>query len=534
MLTQQELVDRLNQLTLRYNLTWFDVKFDADKAITKINNFLGAKYPKLTQYMVAPNSKYTIPTFFKIGYSYDNITYQANTIAELQTLVTAAGGPNPMVAINIITYNTEYEIIPEEYFHSVIIPYIAAEVLARDEEFTTIYNKYVLEMQEGLYDMFQREFNKVPFEFRQNPDQGVFFSLDSQEGISQHNERNLNVPTFKFNVTYYANNNEIALVNALKTDLKAYTYGEEASLLFVEPNEPGIYSTDYSKVFTFKGWARESNVNQAVYVRPPEPPVTIPVTLRTPVIVKMYENLRLYAVWDVARTLVVDGTSGTKPVTILSAHRASLVNLVIPEFINGLKALTIPSGFITDNLPATDLLKAVYVPKNILTLAANSFSGFSGTTIQLSEGLTTINTNAFANTPNLTEIIIPSTVTTITGNAFPVVANKNLVIKTRVLLANKPAGWANVPTSPLTQAYTVIAGTTLTAVSGAVTAGISVGQNVTGTGIPANTVVTSVTSATIVISNSATASGAQTLTFTGWYAASTSTYTVEVIWGYNG
>jgi hypothetical protein len=471
MLTQQELVDRLNQLTLRYNLTWFDVKFDADKAITKINNFLGAKYPKLTQYMVAPNSKYTIPTFFKIGYTYDNITYQADTIAELQTLVTAAGGPNPMVATSIITYNTEYEIIPEEYFHSVIIPYIAAEVLARDEEFTTIYNKYVLEMQEGLYDMFQREFNKVPFEFRQNPDQGVFFSLDSQEGISQHNERNLNVPTFKFNVTYYANNNEIALTNALKTDLKAYTYGEEASLLFVEPNEPGIYSTDYSKVFTFKGWARESNVNQAVYVRPAEPPVTIPVTLRTPVIVKMYENLRLYAVWDVARTLVVDGTSGTKPVTILSTHRASLVNLVIPEFINGLKALTVPNGFITANQPvspAVDLLKSVYLPGSILTLAANSFSGFQGTTIQLNEGLTTINAGAFANTPNLTEIIIPSTVITIAAGAFPVVANKNLVIKTRILKANKPETWAGTIDNPT------------------------------------------------------------------WYAVSTNNYTVEVIWGYNG
>jgi len=531
MLTQQELVDRLNQLTLRYNLTWFDVKYDADKAISKINNFLGTKYPKLTQYLVAPNSKYVIPTFFKIGYAYDNITYQADTVAELQSLVTAAGGPNPMVATSIITYNTEHDIIPEEYFHSVIIPYIAAEVLARDEEFTTIYNKYVLEMQEGLYDMFQREFNKVPFEFRQNPDQGVFFGLETAQGLIQHNERNLNIPTFKFNVTYYANNNELALTNSLKTDLNAYTYGQEATLLFVEANEPNIYSTDYSKVFTFKGWARESNVNQVVYVRPTAPNVTK---------VTMYENLRLYATWSFTRTLVVDGTLVTRPVTILLAHRASLVNLVIPEFINGLKALTIPSGFITTNQPvdvATDLLKSVYLPEPIRTLAASSFAGFQGTTIQLNEGLTTIGTNAFANTPNLTEIIIPSTVTTINGNAFPVVANKNLVIKTRVLLANKPAGWANVPTSPLTQNYlTELGSSTITASSSAdVIAGISVGQNITGNGIPANTVVTSVGLKTIQISNPATYTGGPTvMTFTGWYAASTSTYTVEVIWGYNG
>ena len=51
MLTQQDLINRLNQLTLRYNLTWFDIKYDADKAINKINSFMGTKYPKLTDYM---------------------------------------------------------------------------------------------------------------------------------------------------------------------------------------------------------------------------------------------------------------------------------------------------------------------------------------------------------------------------------------------------------------------------------------------------------------------------------------------------
>ena len=62
MLTQQELIDRLNQLTLRYNLTWFDIKFDADKAINKINSFLGAKYPKLSSYMISPTDTYSFTT----------------------------------------------------------------------------------------------------------------------------------------------------------------------------------------------------------------------------------------------------------------------------------------------------------------------------------------------------------------------------------------------------------------------------------------------------------------------------------------
>jgi hypothetical protein len=447
MLTQQELVDRLNQLTLRYNLTWFDIKYDADKAITKINNFLGAKYPKLTQYMIAPTSTYSIPTFFKVGYIYDSVTYQADSVSELQTVVTEAGGPT-LVEENIIKYSSDYEIIPEEYFHSVIIPYIAMEVLSRDEEFTTIYNKYTVEVQDGLYDMFQKEFNRIPFEFRQNPDQGVFFPLETQEGISQHNQRNLNVPTFKFKITYYPNKSDIAITDTFTTDPRAYTYDEEATLLFW-PVATKLYSTDYSKVYSFKGWSREANVNQAVYIEP-----TAPLTTK----IKMRENIKLYAIWEAANTLTINTTLGTKPVSILAAHRASLVNLVIPEFVNGVKPLTIPTDFITSNQPsplAADLLKAVYLPEPIRTLDASSFGGFQGNIIQLNEGLTTIRTNAFASTPNLIEIIIPLTVTTIEANAFPVINGKHLVIKARILEANKPSTWVANWYAASTNDYTV-------------------------------------------------------------------------------
>jgi hypothetical protein len=74
------------------------------------------------------------------------------------------------------------------------------------------------------------------------------------------------------------------------------------------------------------------------------------------------------------------------------------------------------------------------------------------------------------NTPNLREIIIPASVQNISIGAFPVVAGKHLVIKVRKLEANVPQ-------------Y-----------------------------------------------NSQTGLGWHPT----WYAASTSTYTVEIIWGYNG
>ena len=99
---RKELVDELNRLTLRYNLRWEDIKSDADKAINQINNFLGVDYPLLSERMLTDDSAYTD----RVG------------------------------AVDV-------PIIKDQYFLSVIIPFIAMEVLARDEEFTTIFNKYL-------------------------------------------------------------------------------------------------------------------------------------------------------------------------------------------------------------------------------------------------------------------------------------------------------------------------------------------------------------------------------------------------------
>jgi hypothetical protein len=425
MLTQQELIDRLNQLTLRYNLTWFDIKFDADKAINKINSFLGAKYPKLSTHMISPTDTYSFPF---------TETKEDGT-----------------------TVTNDYEIIKEEYFHSVIIPYIAMEVLSRDEEFTTIYTKYMTEMNDGLFDMFQKEFNSVPFEFRQNPNEGVFFGLDTAQGIIQHNERNLNIPTFKFRVNYYPNNNDIDLGSeSFVTDPKAYVYDEEATILY--PPSIYYYSTDGATAYQFASWSRQVKVLAASYTE----------VEGVPTKVKMRSDLNLFAFWNSTEVLVNDSIG---VVTINSTHRAALVNLVIPEYVQGRQVITIPTSFTSANAPATDkFVGAIYLPNSVNTISANAFDGFKGQQIVLNEGLVTIRANAFANTPNLKEIIIPSTVQTIEAGAFPVVAGKHLVIKVRKLQANVPSYDSN-----------------------------------TGLGWHPT-----------------------------WYAASTNDYSVEIIWGYNG
>jgi hypothetical protein len=425
MLTQQELIDRLNQLTLRYNLTWFDIKYDADKAINKINSFLGAKYPKLSSEMISPTDTYSFTT----------------------TITNVDG----------TTKTTEYEIIKEEYFHSVIIPYIAMEVLSRDEEFTTIYNKYLTEMNDGLFDMFQKEFNSVPFEFRQNPNEGVFFGLDTAQGIIQHNERNLNIPTFKFRVNYYPNNNDIDLGPvSFVTDLKAYVYDEEATILY--PSNTYYYSTDGAIAYQFASWSRQLKVLAASYTE----------VVGVPTVVKMRSDLNLFAFWNTTEVLV---TNSIGVVTINSNHRHALVNLVIPEYVQGRQVITIPTSFTSANAPTIDkFVGAIYLPNSVNVISDEAFNNFQGERIVLNEGIVTIGNNAFANTPNLKEIIIPSTVQTIKAGAFPVVAGKHLVIKVRKLQANVPSYDSN-----------------------------------TGLGWHPT-----------------------------WYAASTNDYNVEIIWGYNG
>jgi len=465
MLTQERLLKRLNQLTLKYNLTWFDIEYDADKAITKINNFMGTMYPRLSDplYMgKGPEGTYSITTSYLYAYVVNGVQYQAPSLVKLQEKVTEAGGPNPMVEDNIINLNDEYEIIAEEYFHSIIIPYIAMEVLSRDEEFTTIYTKYANEVQEGLYDMFQKEFNRVPFEFRQNPDQGVFFGLDTAQGIIQHNERNLNIPTFKFKISYYPNNNDINVTNTFINDPGSYAYGTDAKLQFLLAPNNIYYSIDGTKIYTFRGWARESLPN-GLTLGSSYLPVFVNGELQD-TLVTMSSNLNLYATWDITHLLdcteagVVSIVAGNNNV-----NRNNISNLIIPEYVKGRPVITIPTLFLNNDAGTSPteqndlLVNSIYLPKSVDTISERGFKHFRGTRITLNEGVLSIGANAFANTPNLTEIIIPDSLITISAGAFPVVANKHLVIKVRKLLSNMPAGWAGTIQAPTWYADTDLA-----------------------------------------------------------------------------
>ena len=136
---RSELITELNRMTLRYNLTWSDIKSDADKAIHQVNNLLGTDYPMLSKIMLSDNSEYS-----------ERVD------------------------------DEDVPIIKDVYFYSVIIPFVAMEILARDEEFTTIFSKYQQEFMQGKFQMFSNEFNHVPDRYKRGRVEGVFFPSNNK------------------------------------------------------------------------------------------------------------------------------------------------------------------------------------------------------------------------------------------------------------------------------------------------------------------------------------------------------------------
>jgi len=392
MLTQQNMLDRLNQMAIRYNLTWYDIQYDADKAIAKINAFLGTSYPGMSSVLLSPESTYSVRT--------DGV---------------------------------DIPIIHDEYIHSIVLPFIAMEVLSRDEEFTTIYNKYANEVEEGLFTMFQREFNRVPLVFRQQPDQGVFFASDSALAEVQRNKI-ADLPVFKFRVIYHINNANIALTAGLKfvEDTRAYLYNDIAT---IKGWNIELLSTDNTTAFRFLGWNRGPNqVSEELLV--------VGSTL------KMVSDVHLYARWEETPTL----TNIAGVVSIKDVYKPSLTYLVIPDVVNNMIVKEIATNFLIDSDPTKERhavnLMNITLPKYLTKIQSSAFNGFQGTEIILPEtevsmtypGIV-IENAAFANTPNLRNITIPSNVMTMRGTPFPVVPNKTMRIKCRRLGANVPEGW---------------------------------------------------------------------------------------------
>lgn len=306
-MTQQEMIYELNKMVIGYNITWDKIKYDADKAIMKINAHLGAEYPMMSKIMT---------------HAYHRYTLKQN--------------------------NREVPIFPERYILTVVLPYIATEVLARDEEFTTIYNKYAMDFENGLFEMFQNEYNKVPLVFRQDPDIGVFFDKGTKEHHYQYC-KSQKLPEFKYNVYYHINNKHYHGDTKFTIDIRRYDYNDSVVLLDSTIDEfiDGIY------VYRFNGWAIDNDTSKKYD--------------EGDTVFNIDNDLHLYAQWLQDCILDIDST-GT--ISINPNYKTKITYLDIPMYVEGKLVTKLAEDFAKGST-----LYHIGLPQTNLDITKDSLSG---------------------------------------------------------------------------------------------------------------------------------------------------------------
>lgn len=362
-MTFRDIINILKSYAITTNVTWDTIKYDADKAIYKINDYMGTKYPKMSDVLKS-----------------DKHTY------------------------SVMVGNKSIPIFPERYILSIVIPYIASEILAREEEFTTVYNKYIVEVEDGLFSMFQNEFNRVPPMFQQSCDDGVFF--ENQLPTQKPNKTNIS-----FKVYYHDNLGDAAkfLTKPFNIDINSYVYGDTINVQIVSETtvidkEIGCYC------YEFLGWTRDPRI------------VNEPDLLNAgSTIDNILSDVHLYAVWDKQLTVEVNSEG---VFNIKSNFREYLDVLVVPSVINGIVVTTIPEGFFVHGDLRKDALNKLVLPKTLKTIKANAFDGYKGLIVfpkynsVTGTPKITIETGAFTSNCEMEYVYLPMSVYTLERNAF--------------------------------------------------------------------------------------------------------------------
>lgn len=400
-MNQQDIINNINNSLVDFNVRWSDIQYMADKAILKINTYMCANYPLMSDILHSPEHTYT-------------------------------------VHIN----NADIPIFPERYIHTIVIPFIQSEVLARDEEFTTIYNKYVLEYENGLFDMVSNEYNRVPVIFRQPKESGVFFT--SEQTHKQFSDQYIaDIPEFKCSIYYHINNPNIMMTTLFTNDTNKYNYGETVKILGCVDNPQFTDIDGYeqsffdiqteNKIYKFAGWTYNERLKT----------IDISITdLNKSKIITVKGDVHLYAVWN--EESIFDMQNGK--VSLKKDFAGLIYNLVIPDNINGYPVLTIAESF---DAAATNLL-SITLPKTVTTIESNAFTQptlacitfpkynylFQSPNIELKANA--INLSATNKTYNLATLHLPYSVRTIAAGGINV-GNNPLSITCEI--DQCPADW---------------------------------------------------------------------------------------------
>lgn len=333
-MTQQDILNAVNNLAIGNHVSWQDIMYDADRAIDKINARLGAKFPKMSEVLVSYDSTYSIMIKGKVVPLFD-----------------------------------------DRYIRTIVIPFIASEILARDEEFTTIYNKYLLDVEDGLYDMFANEFNKIPEPLKQDTTTGIFFPRKAKPAptyivgrsfVQEHCEdrryhgKDLD---FTLNVNYHINLANIAKHNSFVVDSINHKFNEAYDIITISQSSPYYKYVSFDGVtgYTFDSWYKDPLCTMAM-----------------PEHVNLISDLNVYAKWNAYDTLTYNLSGNTCTVALGNNNFKDLVvNLQIPEYIQGFRITHVGGSF----LPSSNNVDIVTFPMSDLIVQANAFNNFKGSKI---------------------------------------------------------------------------------------------------------------------------------------------------------
>lgn len=182
MYTRQQLVTRVNSLMYEGLYSWEDMKWEFDKAIAELNTTLVSTYPDFTTTLEFETSKYSrtvIPVDELPETADPKLVYKLNSNQKLynyrfvKNLVGGADPYNPFGEIKTVKevmkwveVNEDFlNLLPPKVYHQFIIPYVVAQLLAREDEFGTLYQNNVTQYNDGLMNAFRDLLSLVPKEY---------------------------------------------------------------------------------------------------------------------------------------------------------------------------------------------------------------------------------------------------------------------------------------------------------------------------------------------------------------------------------
>ena len=213
----------------------------------------------------------------------------------------------------------------------------------------------------------------------------------------------------KYKIIYHVNNDEVSTFDSFPMDTQVYATGEIA---IIQGYTPVRFSDDGIWAYEFAGWTLAKGYSEPVaHVSGDEYIVT-------------NHDLVLYAQWTKIATIFVD-YEGT--LSVKSSYRDSISSMIIPEYFGGSRIKSIGT-----NAFFNASIDTIVLPMNIEHVKYHAFNGWTGTTLRFIDGEVTTKypglklfAGCFANTPNLTSIILPYRWREATGNLFPEQADKS-------------------------------------------------------------------------------------------------------------